>query len=457
MAAPNSDLRARAKIFFNAVDFDQPIDFGLREVLDTREGRPESQYVPGIHGAPDSPDPVQELADQIDLSASAGSYLFTGGRGTGKTTELMRLTKLLDSYSCEVFYADMSDYLPLSDRIEVSDVLITVLGALSEKFTQRFGGENPTTESFFTRARQFLTSRVRFDEVTVPLGALELKAAIKDNPTFKSQLQERTRGHIEELVREARKFALEVVSHVRAARNDPAKKVVLIIDSLEQLRGVGDSAQVREVFKSAETVFSANADKLRFTGLTIVYTVPPYLSAIAGALGSLYAGGRIYSLPSIHVFEKCPEPGCLPEPSRFGISKMVSMIDRRYEKHDEFFARDQLERLALSSGGDLRDFLRMIRLAITNALTTGVPLTDDVIAHAENAVRSDMLPLADDDRGWLERVAHSHQAELPSIDALPEFARLQQGKRILQYRNGEDWYAPHPLLRTELERGTGSG
>jgi len=76
------------------------------------------------------------------MSASAGSYLFTGGRGTGKTTELMRLTKILNSYGCEAFYADMTDYLPLSERIEVSDVLITVMGALSEKFTQRCKSES---------------------------------------------------------------------------------------------------------------------------------------------------------------------------------------------------------------------------------------------------------------------------------------------------------------------------
>lgn len=454
MAAPDPKRRARVAAFYNAVDSEQPIDFGVRGVLGDRTGRPAEQYVAGIHGAPDSPDPVEELADQIGLSASAGSYLFTGGRGTGKTTELMRLTKMLGDGGCEVLYADMTDYLPMTERIEVSDVLITVMGALSEKFVDRFGGESPTTESFFGRVRQFLARKVRFEEVTVPLGALELKAAIKENATFKSQLQERTRGHIEALVREAREFALEVVGLVRDARKAPDKKVVLIIDSLEQLRGVGNSEQVREVFKSAETVFSANADKLRFTGLNVVYTVPPYLSAIA-PLGSFYAGGRIYALPSIHVFEQCPEPDCEPEPSHIGLSRMVTMIERRYADYEEFFARSQLERLAVSSGGDLRDFLRMIRLAVTKALRTEEPLGDDVIAHVENAVRNDMLPLADTDRAWLERVARSHQAELRSLDDLPEFARLQQGKRILQYRNGTDWYAPHPLLRAELDRGNG--
>lgn len=61
-----------------------------------------------------------------------------------------------------------------------------------------------------------------------------------------------------------------------------------------------------------------------------------------------------------------------------------------------------------------------------------------------------MLPIADDDRAWLGKIAASHDPELPSLDKLPDFARLQQGKYVLQYRNGDDWYALHPLLRGEI-------
>lgn len=456
MQDPAADLRTLTKTFYNAVSLHQPIDFGLQEILGVR-GRPATHYVEALHGAHGSIDGVQELADQIEMSATPGSYLFTGGRGTGKTTELLRLSKILISYKCEVFYADMTDYLPMSSRIEISDVLITILGALSEKFTSRFGGDNPSAENFFMRAWSLLSGTARIDEMHVGMGPVDLKVAIKENPTFKALLQERTRGHIEELVHEARKFASEAVSLVRNARKDSEKKVVLIIDSLEQLRGIGDSQQVSEVFKSVETVFSANADKLRFSDLSVVYTVPPYLSAITGALGSLYDGGRIYSLPSVHIFEKCPEPNDPPAPSDDGILKMVSVVARRFPQHERFFSPGHLARLAVNSGGDLRDFLRMVQIAVSNAVTRGIPLAEDVIAHAENGVRGDMLPLADADRAWLKRVARSHQAELPAIDVLPEFARLQQGKRILQYRNGEDWYAPHPLLLKELERGTGPG
>jgi hypothetical protein len=82
-----------------------------------------------------------------------------------------------------------------------------------------------------------------------------------------------------------------------------------------------------------------------------------------------------------------------------------------------------------------------------------LPVPDALITDAEDAVRNDMLPIADDDRGWLRKIMTSHKPELPSLDVLPDFARLQEGKYLLHYRNGEDWYDVHPLLRAEVSTG----
>lgn len=444
------DLRAKAKEFYNALNFERPINFGLSQLVEPKNAQPGDLYVPDLHGGPDSFDAVQELADQIDFSESAGAYLFTGNRGTGKTTELMRLAMVLsgEGYGFEVFYVDVAEYLNTSQAVEITDFLISVLGALSEKVQERFR-DDFGKPGFFERVWSFLQSEVHLGEVSLPASPAELKAALVQTPLFKEQLQRHVRGHVSTLVKQAREFALDVVMHVRKQRMDDDLKVVLIVDSVEKLRGVG-SEQTREVFKSVETLFGTHAGSLRFTGLSVVYTIPPYLQALAGALGRHYAGGRIYALPSVHVYECCPEPGERPTVSSDGIDKMLAIVERRFPEHTEFFANGQLARLARNSGGDLRDFFRMARLAITRAASGGAPLTDSVIEHAEDAVRRDMLPIAADDRQWLLSIAQSHTAELPSLDKLPEFARLQEGNYVLQYRNGEDWYAVHPLLREEL-------
>lgn len=441
------DLRSKAKAFYNALDFDRPINFGLDHLVEPEQALPSSLYVESIHGG--NGDPIAELADQIDFSHSAGAYLFTGNRGTGKTTELMRLAKSLTELGCEVFYVDISKYLSLTQRIEITDFLISMLGGLSEKVSARFATEVGEA-GFFARAWNFLNSEVKFDEVAVPAGPMEFKAALLHTPTFKEEMQLRMRGHVQELVKQAREFVLEVVELVRKRRAAPDMKVVLIVDSIERLRGVGNADQVLEVFQSAVRLFSTDAESLRFMGMSVVYTIPPYLQALAGGLGSLYAGGRIYALPSVHVYECCPDPGKAPVPTDAGLNKLVAIVRRRYPAADEFFSEAQLRRVAQSSGGDLRDFFRMLRLAIVSASRTGIPANDAAIESAEDAVRRDMLPLADDDREWLRRIEHEHDTALPSLSKLPDFARLQQGKYVLQYRNGEDWFAVHPLLREEL-------
>lgn len=446
-----ASLRERAKLFYNALDFEKPIAFGVFN------GKPlepnsldESFYVEKIHGD-GSRDPVQELADQIDFAEGSGAYLFTGNRGTGKTTELLRLADILRGYGCEVFYADMSGYLSLTARIELSDFLISMFGAFSEKVSERLG-PNPGKPSFFERIWSFLQSEVSFTEIKLPAGPVEFKAALQQNPTFKEALQKGMRGYVERLVQQARDFALEAATQVRQAQGDDHRKVVFIVDSVERLYGVGDSKDVREVFKSAETLFAAHADKLRFSGLTIVYTVPPYLQALAGGVSQFYTSGRIYALPNVHIYTQKPGLGCAPEAHDGGVEKMRDVVEKRYPQWREFFTEAQLARLAQNSGGDLRDFLRMLRLAIARAAAPGLnlPLPDAYINDAEDAVRVDMLPIADDDRAWLAKISASHKPELPSLDKLPDFARLQEGKYLLHYRNGEDWYDVHPLLREEI-------
>ena len=192
-----------------------------------------------------------------------------------------------------------------------------------------------------------LQSDVRFDEVKLPAGPLEFKASLQQNPTFKEELQKKTRGLVEQLVRQARTFAGEAVGQVRQARRDTGRKVVLIVDSVERLRGVGDSADVREVFKSAETLFSSHADKLRFTGLSVVYTVPPYLSALAGGLGPTMradASTRCLACTSTAAGQRWASE--CPRVYAVGEEKMRAIIERRYPAWRDFFSQEQLSRLA---------------------------------------------------------------------------------------------------------------
>lgn len=446
---PPNPKREQAKALFNALEMDRPIAFGLGDLI--ANGLPDSCYVSGIHGE-GSGDPVQELADQISWMEGSGAYLFTGNRGTGKTTELLRLASILRGEECEVFYIDMAEYLNLTVSLDVSSFIISVMGAFSEKIKGRFSGKTPGDQGYFERLRHYLTStEVKLDGLALPVEDADLTLSLREDPHFKALLERGTRDHLAQLVKQAREFASEAAQFIRHERHNPDKKIVLIVDSVERLRGVGSSADINEVFKSAETVFASHADKLRYSGLSIVYTVPPYLSALAGGLGATYSGPRVYTLPSIHVYECCPSDGHEPAPSRLGLDAMFDIFERRFSDWASIFpSRDEVDRLALASGGDLRDFFRMIR-QVALKWPSVVKIDEVVLDQAEDAVRNDMLPIADDDMLRLAAVLHSHVLPLTTLDELPTLARLLQGKYLLNYRNGEDWYDVHPVLRERVK------
>jgi hypothetical protein len=386
---------------------------------------------------------------------SAGSFLFTGNRGAGKTTELLRLAKILrgDEYNSEVFYVDIAEYLYLGDPVEISDFVIVLMGALSDKFHERFK-ENPADLSYFERILNLLQTEVSVQEMKLAAGPADLKLAFKENPTFKRQLQQRTRGIVEKIVQQARKFALDLKERLALLKSDTDRKIVLIVDSFERISGNFENA--RDVFASVETLFSSQASNLRFSGINIVYTVPSYLSALTGGLGAYYAGGRIYTLPTIHIYQGRPAPGQPPSISADGIGKMVGLITLRYPDWRTFFTEDQLHRLAGSSGGDVRDYFRMLTMALISVQRLRqFPIPDELIKSAEDEVRRDMALIAENDRAWLAKIMYSHDHELDDLDKLADFARLQQGKYVLQYQNGEDWYDIHPLLRDKVSKGDG--
>lgn len=439
--ANDETLRPKVKKCMNALNPSQPIVFGSDKLV--AYGVDEALYVPGLHGG--NKDLMRELSDQIDFDEGGGTYLFSGNRGTGKTTELMRLADLLRKLGCEVFYVNMSEYLNLTMSVEITDFLISVLGGLSEKLEERFGTD-PSRIGFFSRVGNFLQANVKITEFKVPAAGTELKMSLQQDPVFKKKLQEGMRGHVAQLTKEAREFVTEAIALVRD-KTSADKKIVLIVDSVEQLRGVGDSKDVAEVFKSAETLFSGHADKLRFQSLHLVCTVPPYLSALAGSLAALYSGGKIFMLPSVHVYDCCPRGGEPPARSEAGLAAMVEIVSKRFSEWTDFFTQEQMVRLAANSGGDLRDFFRLVKLCISQALyQPQMPLPDAVLVSAESDLRNDM-PLAQDDKEWLKRIQQSHERELASLDRLPDFARLTESKYILNYRNGDDWFDVHPLLR----------
>lgn len=380
-------------------------------------------------------DPVELLAEAIRFSPGQSIQLLSGFRGTGKTTELRRLESVLVREGYKVVYMDMDHYVNMSTPVDISDFLMSIAGALGEALRAPDQlGEDPRREGYWDRLVAFLKDT----KITLPeVSATGIKANLKSDPTFRQELQKRMEGHLGALVGHVRRFVEECVATLKA-RHGSETEVVLLIDSVEHVRGTYTNA--RFVQESVEVLFTGHAEKLKLPNVHVVYTVPPYLKARANNLGMLYGMGAVQIFPAIKIRS---DQGIIHEP---GVKALKELVMRRGNYH-RLFAQDErlIERLIMMSGGNIRDLLRLFGEVIRRAKV--LPVGESIVEDAVNQMRTEFLPIADDDAIWLAHIAETHEARLGNIERLPDLARFFDTHVVLCYRDGPEWYDVHPLIR----------
>jgi hypothetical protein len=326
-----------------------------------------------------------------------------------------------------------------------------ILSALANCVNEdpRFG-RDLTEQSFLEHFVSFLKTDIQLEgiewSVSSVVQKLGFKFKVKQNPQFKAQLQAKSRGVIDGLVRASRDFVDGLVGYLRG-KTTADTGVVFIVDSVERLNGVGEEA--KRVFDSVENLFGSHRDKLRFSTLSVIYSVPPYISAVAQAGGN----NLVYSLPLPHVFEK-PAPGAHGADHKEGVDRVVDVVARRFPTWRGFFSEGHLRRLIRNTGGDLRELFLLLREALNLVDADDddhFPIPEAAIVQAEKLRRNQFGIIPESDLQWLARVVATHDHGLPSFHELGTLARLLDGQLIFQYRNGENWYDVHPLLWQQVE------
>jgi len=416
----------------------------FRAVMDKPLSPEDAHYVP-LYDDPElvTDDPVELLARAIEWTPVQSVQLLSGFRGTGKSTELRRLQKRLAETGYLVFLCDIEDYLNLSTPVDISDFLMAVAGAFGDAIAERQLLDNhPQYEAYWVRFANFLTrTQIEFTELVGKVDtdsglSTAIKANLKSDPSFKQQLQKRMAGHLVALVADVRKF-FEICIKALKERHGSDLEVVLLLDSVEHIRGTSVNAQ--EVQSSVETLFASHADKLRLPYLHVIYTVPPYLKVRYGNLGSLYDPGGVQVLPAFKL---------RTETDRTDLTKSFDAIEKVVRARGDWQKllgeRALLDRLIRYSGGHLRDLLRLFAEILRRAKSLPVP--ESVVNAAIDQLRTEFLPIADEDALWLSEIAKTHRAALEKVERLPDLARFFDTHLALCYRNGHEWYDIHPLI-----------
>ena len=100
---------------------------------------PGSELYEPIYDKPDTDDPVARLCCHIQNNEGESVQLFSGFRGSGKTTELFRLRKELQAEGVVVLYSDALEYLNPSEPVEIATLLIAISGGFNDALREVLG------------------------------------------------------------------------------------------------------------------------------------------------------------------------------------------------------------------------------------------------------------------------------------------------------------------------------
>lgn len=400
-----------------------------------------SYYIGDLHG---SDDPVKRLRKAIDRTEGQSVHLFTGQIGSGKTTELFRLQHVLKQQTTsepppKVYYVDVKSWLNVSEEVHLSNFLVGLLAAWSYAAQ---GSDSNAQMSYVDRFFEFLyQTKVIAKSVTLEKSIagnkIGLQLALETDETFRKMLHENVQKQGADFVSQAHAYAAKLKQDLC----QQGQKCVLLVDSLEQVRGWGEKFET--VYASMQQLFIGNSRALKIPSVHVIYSISPFVLEQNPQIAALYGAGVVVNMPSVHVFQN--KSNAL-DPN--GLDAVTRLLAARYPQWDQILTQDQLHTLIRACGGDLRDFFRAL-YHVSLADTQTLPVNDEVIQQAVAQITPPQAIPIEHIR-WMAKLEQSHEAELAESSEGANSQLLQRylnSKHIFAYLNGSTWYSVHPLLR----------
>ncbi|MCL2781876.1 MAG: CobW-like GTP-binding protein [Actinomycetia bacterium] len=416
-----ADDRTYRRKFYPAVD--------QRQALDDRQSR---YYVP-IYDRPElAPlDFVRELFNAIDFSAGQSVHLVSGFRGSGKTSELLRLIGLVRDSGRPAVYMDIEDFL--NTEIPLDQGAFPIM--LAAGFVSGDGME-PSTRTSLVKQFVHLLGRINieptFNVNAVNLSA-ELKVSLRSDQTLARRISDAVSSNRRTFREELHAFFKNASVRLSADKLSTDQTPVYIVDSIDHFRG--RSEMFETVRESVERAFTEFAEELILPGMHVIYTVPVYVQSDLG--------------PRHDVFNvKVAYPDGTPCDA--GLAAMREVLERRAPGGDlERLTGPFLDRLIMQSGGLFRDLLRLTGQLIQTS--QHLPASAVEVDRAEMIIRNDYEGTLSQEKIAILRGVAQGNTLIPRKDQWSDAMDLMARGAILKYPNSKQaWYGVHPLLRPLL-------
>ncbi len=432
-------------------------DFDFRQFLYRRLKvddalQPENElYEPLYDGDP--ADPVQLIYDDIKLAEVESLSYISGFRGAGKTTELFRLKKQLETSGHFVAYANALDYLLPTEPVEITDFLLVLAGSFSEAIEASLKVKL-ADEGFWTRISHWLRkTEIKIDgfdfKANIPgtdIGTT-IKTSLKEVPSFRNKLREKLGLRLGELLDEVHKFFDFGIKKIRKARGSDCK-VVFLFDQLEQLRDpVGTDGRVTD---SVTSLLANHRKDLKIPFVHMVYTLPPWLKF------KLPQMSEIRMLYNVKLWKNDEKRTRIAA----GWNTMLRVVERRFtpEGMVRYFGKPTksgsyslADKLIAASGGHFRDLISLLKETVVRSHS--LPTTPQIVEASINNLRTSYRPSNIVDAKLLHQIGRQRDCMLEDLTpvSLQRVTFLLDTHCAFMLRNGKVWYDVHPLIRDDVE------
>ncbi len=385
---------------------------------------------------------INELANTINLSDKPVYQLLAGHRGSGKSTELIRLKDKLKTGEDKYFVVsfDIVGERDIDPRdVEFSEVLIAIISHLANDIKEAFNEELADTyfKQLFKGINDTLKKTVDFSSIELSAGFVKLSAALSTNPDLRKKL----RGKMASI---ANQWIDAANAYIDAASDLVIKNgyegLVIIVDGLDKLITSLDPEQK----SCAEKLFDDWGNQLRSLNCHMLYTIPIDLaySVSERNIASSFGTTSPPVVPMTKLFDD-------DDNKTVGFDLFIEIVEKRIEEAggsiDDVFDKDQdaLRELIKKSGGQPRELMVLIRAAMVSG---DLPIDSKDISIASGDITNPYRrQLYKEHWQEIEFVRENHRFNL-SMENDRICMDLLGMRAVLQYRNGKEWYGLNPLL-----------
>lgn len=387
-------------------------------------------------------DVVKRMMAKIRLANGKPTcQVLAGHKGSGKSTELYRLKFHLEEGPPKMFvvFCEADEDLDRND-VDFPDLLVVIVRQMAQQIQDRAGIQ--LAPGYFKdrlqRLGNLLTSEINFDKFDLQVGLAKLGITLKGSPDARLAIRKAMEPDTGNLLHAANDVISQAVLELR---KKDYHGLVIIVDDLDKMI----VRPIETGCSSAEHLFVNRAAQLTAFACHLVYTIPISLaySHQENAIKASY-GGHVPVIP----MTKTATPPPQSRPYDPGVAKFREIITKRLTKagatEADLFVNDAVrEKLIHLSGGQPTELMTLVREAI---VTQDLPVRAQSLARAE---REGQREYARQLRGehWpiIEAVGKTGHF-VPTAENERLFRELLEGRSVLVYENGDEWYGLNPMV-----------